>query len=113
VGAAWLELLTRPWVRPRANARYVTLHDALAEELAQRLIPLHDQGGTWRKDLWRRAKVIYTELTVERDRQVDAAFARVSETLQGTGGEELVAEVSRADAQKRELDQLLTAQLHY
>ena len=43
---AWQQLLARPWVRPRANARYVTLHDALAEELAQRLIPLHDQDGS-------------------------------------------------------------------
>ena len=110
---AWRQLLARPWVRPRANARYVTLHDALAEELAQRLIPLHDRDGTWRKDLWRNAKLIYATLTAEREREHDAALARVDESLQAADGEGLIAEVSRVDAQKRELDQLLTAQLHY
>ena len=110
---AWHQLLGRPWVRPRANARYVTLHDALAEELAQRLIPLHDRDGTWRRDLWRNAKQIYATLTAERERELDAAHTRVDESLQAAGGEELIAEVSRVDAQKRELDQLLTAQLHY
>jgi tetratricopeptide (TPR) repeat protein len=110
---AWEQLLARPWVRPRANARYVTLHDALAEELAQRLIPLHDRDGTWRSDLWRRAKQIYARLTAEREREVDAALARVAESLPAAGGETLIAEVSRVDAHKRELDQLLTAQLHY
>lgn len=112
---AWRQLLARPWVRPRANARFVTLHDALAEELAQRLIPLHDRNGTWRSGLWRRAKQIYGHLTAEREQQVDAALERIGEALQtaedGTDG--LIAEVSRVDAQKRELDQLLTAQLHY
>ena len=115
LGDAWQLLLGRPWVRPRANARYVTLHDALAEELAQRVIPLHDQDGAWRKDLWRRAKQIYAAFTAEKDERVDAGLARVSSALKtaGVGGEGLVAEVSRVDAQKRELDQLLTAQLHY
>ena len=37
-------LLRRPWVRARANKRYVTLHDALAEELAKRVIPLARPG---------------------------------------------------------------------
>ena len=41
---AWKMLRTTPWVRTRANGRYVTLHDAVAEELAQRIIPLHDSG---------------------------------------------------------------------
>lgn len=110
---AWQQLLARPWVRPRANARYVTLHDALAEELAQRLVPLHDQDGSWRSGLWRHAKEIYAALTVEQDREIDAALARVGEELLAAGGEALIIEVSRVDAQKRELDQLLTAQLHY
>ena len=111
---AWTHLLARPWVRPRANARYVTLHDALAEELAQRLIPLHDRDGTWRSGLWRRAEGIYAALTAAQDERVDAALARISGAFTAAdSGEELVAEVSRVDAQKRELDQLLTAQLHY
>ena len=32
------ELRAIEWIRPRANTRYVTLHDAVAEELAQRVI---------------------------------------------------------------------------
>jgi tetratricopeptide (TPR) repeat protein len=112
---AWTLLLRRPWVRARANARYVTLHDALAEELAQRLIPLHDQDNAWRRELWHRAKEIYSALTSEQDEQVSAALAQIGEALDASddGGEGLVAQVSLVDAQKRELDQLLTAQLHY
>lgn len=114
---AWQLLLRRPWVRPRANARYVTLHDALAEELAQRLIPLHDQDGTWRSGLWRRARDIYARLTAQQDEEVSAALARIGVALEsdgdGDGGAGLAAEVSSVDARKRELDQLLTAQLHY
>jgi tetratricopeptide (TPR) repeat protein/energy-coupling factor transporter ATP-binding protein EcfA2 len=112
---AWRLLLARPWVRPRANARYVTLHDALAQELAQRLIPMHDRDGAWRRGLWRHAKQIYADLTEERGQQLDAALTRVGAALQAAdeGAEELVAEVSRVDAEKRELDQLLAAQLHY
>jgi len=110
---AWQQLLARPWVRPRANARYVTLHDALAEELAQRLIPLHDQDGSWRNGLWQHAKEIYAALTAQQDQEIDAALDRLGAELLAAGGEALIAEVSRVDAQKRELDQLLTAQLHY
>ena len=105
-----------PWVRPRANARYVTLHDALAEELAQRLIPLHDQDGAWRTGLWHRAEHIYAALTAEKDERVVAGLTRVGNALQssGDGGERRSSPRSRqVDAQKRELDQLLTAQLHY
>jgi tetratricopeptide (TPR) repeat protein len=112
---AWRLLIGRPWVRPRANARYVTLHDALAEELAQRVIPLHDQDGAWRKDLWRRARQIYAALTKEQEERVDEELARISAALKtaDVGEEALVSDVSRVDARKRELDQLLTAQLHY
>lgn len=86
---AWTRLLARPWVRPRANARYVTLHDALAEELAQRLIPLHDRDGAWREGLWRRAERIYAKLTAEQEGQVDRSLARIGVALgrgrRGTG----------------------------
>ena len=112
---AWELLLRRPWVRARANKRYVTLHDALAEELAKRVIPLHDQDGAWRNELWHRAKNIYAQLTEEQDERVVAGLTRVGTALESAdaGAEGLVAEVSSVDAQKRELDQLLTAQLHY
>jgi energy-coupling factor transporter ATP-binding protein EcfA2 len=55
---AWLMLRKTPWVRTRANGRYVTLHDAVAEELAQRIIPLHDSDHSWRREQWARAAVI-------------------------------------------------------
>ena len=112
--AAWQQLLARPWVRPRANARYVTLHDALAEELAQRLIPLHDRNGAWRSGLWRRAEQIYST-THGGARAGARRGARPGRRVAPSGRvrEDVFAEVSRVDAQKRELDQLLTAQLHY
>jgi tetratricopeptide (TPR) repeat protein len=113
---AWHDLLRLPWVRPRANRRYVTLHDAFAEELAQRLIPLHDQDGTWRRALWRRAADIYQAITAEPDRQVRAEMDRLSGPLrepdQGSDAE-LIGIVAALDERKRELDQLKTAQLHY
>jgi len=111
---AWAKLLQRPWVRPRANRRYVTLHDALAEELAQRLIPLHDQDETWQRDLWRRAKGIYTELTAGKDERLPAERRRLTAALGSLEADRrVVREVAHLDAQKRELDQLQTAQLHY
>lgn len=112
---AWAKLLQRPWVRPRANRRYVTLHDALAEELAQRLIPLHDQDEAWQRDLWRRAKDIYAELTAGKDERLPAERRRLTAALGSLkeADQRMVSEVAQLDAQKSELDQLQTAQLHY
>jgi len=115
--AAWRILLGMPWVRPRANRRYVTLHDAFAEELAQRLIPLHDQNESWRHGLWHQAAEIYRELTTEPDERVRAELSEVAEATRrkdGPAGDAaLIVRVSELDARKRELDQLKTAQLHY
>jgi tetratricopeptide (TPR) repeat protein len=113
---AWQLLLRRPWVRPRANARYVTLHDALAEELAQRLIPLHDREEVWRRTQWHRAKEIYAGITAGTESRVRAELADLSNALQAPDAGQhdlLVRDVAELDAEKRELDQLLTAQLHY
>jgi tetratricopeptide (TPR) repeat protein len=112
---AWTQLLRRPWVRPRANKRYVTLHDALAEG-ARRMIPLHDREERWRHDLWRRAKEIYAELTTSSEQRIRAGRGRVTGALRDparVGQRQLVKQVTDVDADKRELDQLLTAQLHY
>jgi tetratricopeptide (TPR) repeat protein len=113
---AWNLLLGQPWVRPRANNRYVTLHDALAEELAQRLIPLHDRDETWRHRLWRRATDVYAELTAGPDERVQQDLGRLAADVRlaeaGTDSE-LIALVDQLDAGKRELDQLKTAWLHY
>ncbi len=125
---AWTLLLQTPWIRPRANRRYVTLHDAVAEELAQRIIPLHDQDKQWRKQLWRRALAVYGELTQAREEELAAKQAAVDERLQllderqqGQGESEpptaeataFIQEVARLDAQKRELHQLKAVRLYY
>jgi tetratricopeptide (TPR) repeat protein len=112
---AWELLKQQPWVRPRANQRYVTLHDALAEELAQRLIPLHDQDETWRHLLWRKAADIYTGLTADRDR-LWQELEQLNKDRWSSGQQndpKLIRRAAKLDAEKRELDQLKTAQLHY
>lgn len=113
---AWELLLQRPWVRPRANQRYVTLHDALAEELAQRLIPLHDQDETWRRWLWHKASGIYATLTAGTDQRLQQELERLTETLRSPEEQddsELIHRVTELAAEERELNQLRTAQLHY
>jgi hypothetical protein len=113
---AWQQQLLLPWVRPRANRRYVTLHDAFAEELAERLIPLHDQDGTWRRSLWKRAADIYAAITTDPDRDVQNELDQLSRTLREESSRDdakLIERVAELDEHKRELDQLKTAQLHY
>jgi tetratricopeptide (TPR) repeat protein len=118
---AWDSLLRIAWIRPRANRRYVTLHDALAEELAQRIIPLHDQDKTWRRRQWRRAVGIYAELTErpeeelqrqteELDRRLQQAVLREPSPAQER---ELIDAVTQLDTRKGELDQLKAARLFY
>ena len=58
---AWEILIRTEWIRPRANRHYVTLHDALAEELAQRVINLDDPDERERLEQWRKAAEIYAE----------------------------------------------------
>src|SRR4029077_16405265 len=77
----WELLQREPWIRPRANGRFVTLHDAVAEELAERIIPLHDQDGHWRHELWERAVKIYAELTEGPERDLNTELAEVDEAL--------------------------------
>jgi tetratricopeptide (TPR) repeat protein len=125
---AWERLLRTPWIRPRANRRYVTLHDAVAEELAQRIIPVHDQDKQWRHQLWQRAVAIYGELIAERDAELSGKLAALDERLQlleaglRPDGERhppteeesaSIREAARLDAQKRELDQLKAVRLYY
>jgi len=69
--SAWQALLDQPWVRPRANNTLATLHDALAEELAQRVIPWHDHDGSWRRRLWKAAAASYAERSDEPDKLRD------------------------------------------
>ena len=126
VDQAWQELLQSPWIRPRADGRYLTLHDAMAEELAERIIPLHDQDKTWRRALWRRAAEIYAGLIergeAELDRQVPALNERLADLdrrlhrgddQQDATQAESIEQVSQLDARKRELDLLKAAHLYY
>ena len=114
---AWQTLRRTPWIQARANGRYVTLHDAVAEELARRIIPLHDQDGQWRRQLWERAVTIYGELTDVPETQVADQMAFLDSRLQELdkrlllpneerpSAEEQAAfiqEVAATDARKRE-----------
>jgi hypothetical protein len=123
----WGMLLETPWIRKRANGRFVTLHDAVAEELAKRIIPLHDQDQHWRRQLWERVVVIYGDLIDDPEAELDAQLSAVDDRLKTLGpalhqgaddpaaGAQLafIQEVSRLDAKKREIDQLKVARLFY
>ena len=124
---AWDELLRTPWIRPRANHRYMTLHDAVAEELAQRVIPLHDVDRTWRRSLWRRVIDIYTELIDRSQANLSRTLPALDDRLESLGqdlkqhgpnqvAEEdsaLIDEISRLGALKGELNQLRSTRLYY
>jgi tetratricopeptide (TPR) repeat protein len=123
---AWTTLRAQPWIRTRANQRYVTLHDAVAEELARRIIPLHDQDQRWRRWLWRRAVSIYGDITREpevvvgdRLDRLDEQAQQLDERLREAGGvspaeqSAFIDEVVSVDADRRELDQLRAIRLHY
>lgn len=114
---AWQRLLQFPWVRPRANRRYITLHDALAEELARRIIPLHDKEGAWRRQQWHTATVIYRDLSAslgqELAGQQTALNGALRPRLSKKRQRELVQQVAGLDARKRELEQLKSAWFYY
>jgi GTPase SAR1 family protein len=124
---AWDELLRRPWIRPRGGKRrYVTLHDAVAEEFAKRLFPLHDQDQRWRTAIWHSALGIYRELADEVGSGVGRQLAALDAELQrfdserraadsGTAAREsaLMDQSTRIDYRKRELDQLRAGSLYY
>jgi hypothetical protein len=125
---AWDLLLGTPWIRVRANRTCVTLHDAVAEELAHRIIPLHDQDESWRHEQWQRAISIYTA-------QIDAAEPALSERIAdmdsrlnlldeesrrseesdpaGPDASAFIADVARLDADRRQLNQLKAILLYY
>jgi tetratricopeptide (TPR) repeat protein len=122
---AWRELMHQPWIRPRSNGRYVTLHDAMAEELAHRIIPLHDQDQQWQRQLWQRAMDIYKEAIEDLRPRLDQEQTTLDQRLDATvrvgsddrasalGEIALIQAVARFDAQRRELDQFTAARLFY
>lgn len=116
--AAWQALLDQPWVRPRSNNTLATLHDALAEELAQRVIPWHDHDCSWRRRLWAMAADSYAEHAGEPDELRDELEELTTLLLRAPiePGRDVSVELTRArqlDAQIRTVDQLNTAWLHY
>jgi len=127
-GAAWQRLQENEWIRPRANRHYVTLHDALAEELAQRLIPLHDLDRQWRRTLWRRAADIYARMTERPDAELAGELISLDASLQAWYANpaprgdktrpilverELIQKTAMLDAQKRQLSQARAIRLYY
>lgn len=129
----WVKLLQMPWIRARGNGRYVTLHDAVAEELSLRILPVQDQDQRWRRGLWRRAATIYSDLSTGPaevlKREQDLLFARLrgaDEGLKaalegrspGDGADvkkasAFIEEIARLDGRKRELDEFRAISLHY
>ena len=124
---AWDQLLRIPWIRPRANRRYVTLHDTVAEEPA-REYPPHDQDQQWRRQLWQRAVDIYRDLAEgaetelaekqavsdEKLKLLDARTRLDNESLPPTEEQNrFIGEVARLEARKRELDQFKAVSLYY
>ena len=124
----WQQLLRRPWIRPRANGRYVTLHDAVAEELAQRIIPLHDQDQQWRRGLWDRTALIYDQLIEDPEREFirlrtafEAKLRAIDESTHQPDGHgrpageesELIQEAAGLDVRKRDLDRFKADGFYY
>lgn len=125
---AWQRLMEQPWIRPRANGRYVTLHDAMAEELALRIMPVHDLGRQWRRDQWHRAVGIYGQMIGELEPKLEAEqtaldeqLLRLDEMTQADGENRtpsaaataFINDVTRFDRQKHELNQFRSARLFY
>jgi tetratricopeptide (TPR) repeat protein len=122
---AWDTLRGFDWIRLRASKRYVTLHDAVAEELSQRVITLHDHDGRRRQELWRRAADIYagqagdlegrlTEKQSDVDRRLGAARKQPGSARMSAGEEAaLIREVTELDGWRQELNQLRASHLFY
>ena len=124
---AWERLGRTDWVRPRANRRYVTLHDAMAEELAQRVIEVHDADQQWRQDLWRKAASIYADEAAALERMLAQKWLLVEDRLRTLNAAQesgsapkaeqddatLIREVAEQDRWQQELNQLRAAQLFY
>jgi tetratricopeptide (TPR) repeat protein len=103
----------------------VTLHDAVAEELALRLIPVHDQDRQWRRGLWRQAEGIYAQLSDELDAAIRGELTRLDDGLHSwsvkprTEGHpsaeetKLIGRAAHLAAQRRQLAQMKTVRLHY
>jgi tetratricopeptide (TPR) repeat protein len=113
---AWDELLRLPWIRPRANSQYITLHDALAEELGHRIIPL--QGENWYRRQWESMVRIYADLIAHQEPAIEQGLASFERYLQEKqlpeeAQQTLIERVSKLDARVRELDDLKATHFYY
>jgi tetratricopeptide (TPR) repeat protein len=126
IDEAWQVLLSMPWIRPRGNRQYVTLHDAVAEEFAQRLFPLHDQDQRWRHGIWHKALGIYRSLAADAEAELEPKLASLDEALRrfdpartendleaAPRERDLMDQSVQLDGRMRELDQLKAASLYY
>ena len=128
----WAKIRDIPWIRTRGSGKSITLHDAVAEEILRRIIPVHDENGQWRRDIWGRAARIYDKLGDESGSQVVAEQDRLNSLLQNLGeeprlaiegrsdeemlddeGNSLVEAIAHLDGRKRALDELRVISLHY
>jgi tetratricopeptide (TPR) repeat protein len=122
---AWPVLLQIPWIRTRANSHLVTLHDAVAEELAQRIIPMHDEGTQWRRELWRRAAGVYAAQIAVKEQELasgQASLADVESSAERSAGvngvatgdeRQMIDEIAALDVQHSELSQYKAVRLYY
>lgn len=113
---AWDELVAMPWIRPRGNGKYVTLHDAVAEAFAQRIFPLHDPDQEWRHKIWQRALDIYTSLAEQKEAVLQPRLTALNTELTGGASvevSEIIDSSLAVDALKRERDELRAARLYY
>ncbi len=124
---AWQELKGIAWIRARGNGQYVTLHDAVAEEFAKRLFPLHDRDQQWRHGIWGQALEIYRGMTSAAQQELLPSLAQLDAQLRrldsatGSGDDPLAApreaalivRAAQLDISKRELDQLSASSLYY
>lgn len=125
--AAWDRLLKMPWIRTRANSRYVTLHDAVAEEFSLGLIPMHDRHRQWRRGLWERARKIYVRLSEQADSELSGDLAQVRDELYSLVGRReigdeppsareeswLIEEAAQLEVRRRDLLQMNAIRLYY
>ena len=124
---AWERLGRTDWIRPRANQHYVTLHDAMAEELAQRVIEVHDADQRWRRDLWRNAARSYADEAAALESKLAQKWPLVEDMLSTLNAAQesgsapksvqdratLIRDVAEQDRWQQELNQLRAAQLFY
>jgi hypothetical protein len=114
---AWEQFQQLPWVRPRANRHYVTLQDALAEELAKRILPHQDYNRSWRQGLWQKSIQNYTAVIDRQEYELQDQRQRLDEALKkaqpGEQRSDLMSNVLEVENRSMELFLVHTARLYY